>query len=116
MKILFSFLIFTVLFLGSVVTQTANATFVPGYTRDSLTGLSYDSLLTLSGVYKSNCCSSTADDGSIFINLPFTFNYNGINYSRVTVSTNGWIAMDSSTSTTFTPNLFSNTTVRLSML
>jgi len=111
MKNYFSFLVILSLFAGSFVTQTANATFVPGYTRDSLTGLSYDSLLTLSGATKVTAVQSgTADDGSIFINLPFTFNYNGINYSRVTVSTNGWIAMDSSTSTTFTPNLFSNTT------
>ena len=108
MKIFFSFLIISALFSGSIVTQTANATFLPGYTRDSLTGLTYDSLTT--GTIVNAVQSGTADDGNIYINLPFSFNYNGVNYSRVTVCTNGWVAMDSITSTSFTAaNLFTST-------
>lgn len=33
------------------------------------------------------------------ISLPFTFNYYGVDYSSVTISTNGWIAMGPSTTT-----------------
>ncbi len=117
MKKVVQFSIFVVLFLSFVMNKETSATFDPGYTRDSLTGLVYDSLLTLSGATKVTAVQSgSADDGSMFINLPFTFQYNGTNYTRVTVSTNGWIAMDSITSTQFTPNLFTTTAAPLNVI
>ncbi len=37
--------------------------------------------------------TSDEDDGSVVVNLPFTFRYYGQNYHRITVCSNGWIAM-----------------------
>ena len=108
MKKFFSFFVISIMLGCSFLTLTANATFLPGYTRDSLTGLTYDSLTT--GTIVNAVQSGTADDGNIYINLPFTFNYNGVNYSRVTACTNGWVGMDSNTSTSFSAgNLFTST-------
>ncbi len=36
------------------------------------------------------------------IPLPFTFKYYGVDYDRISISSNGWLAMDSTTSTDFT--------------
>jgi hypothetical protein len=44
----------------------------------------------------------TGDDTPVTRNLPFTFRYYGSNYSQVTISPNGWLAMGSTTSTDYT--------------
>jgi hypothetical protein len=38
---------------------------------------------------------------TVVVNLPFTFRYYGIDYSRISICSNGWIAMDSTGSTDF---------------
>ncbi len=44
----------------------------------------------------------TGDDTPVTLNLPFTFRYYGNDYSQVTISPNGWLAMGSTTSTDYT--------------
>ena len=36
---------------------------------------------------------------TVVVNLPFTFRYYGVDYQRISICSNGWIAMDSTTST-----------------
>jgi hypothetical protein len=38
---------------------------------------------------------------TVVVGLPFTFQYYGVDYDRVSISSNGWIAMDSTGSTDF---------------
>ncbi len=38
---------------------------------------------------------------TVVIDLPFTFTYYGIDYDRISISSNGWIAMDSTESTDY---------------
>lgn len=108
MKKLFSFFIVFVFLIAAFTIEKANATLNPGFTRDSLTGLSYDTLTT--GTKVTTVQSGSVDDGNIYVTLPFTFSYNGGNYTRITVCTNGWVAFDSITSASFTSaNLFTST-------
>jgi hypothetical protein len=39
------------------------------------------------------------DDQTVQVTLPFTFRYYGVNYTQISVCSNGWIAMGSQTST-----------------
>lgn len=43
----------------------------------------------------------TSDDQTVQVNLPFTFTYYGQNYTTISVCTNGWIAMGTTTSTDY---------------
>jgi hypothetical protein len=73
---------------GTPITQVA------GYGRVVLTGLTYANLI--GGTVISTDAGLTAgnsDDGYAHVTLPFTFNYNGTDFTQVTFSTNGWIAM-----------------------
>ena len=42
------------------------------------------------------------DDEYVLVSLPFSFPYYGINYTQVTISSNGWVAMGSQTSSYLT--------------
>jgi hypothetical protein len=42
-----------------------------------------------------------SDDQTMTVALPFTFKYYGVNYTQVSVCTNGWIALGSSTWTSY---------------
>ncbi len=67
---------------------------VAGYSRDILTGLTYSNL-TGGTVISADAglTSGNSDDGYAHVTLPFSFNYNGTDFTQVTFSTNGWIAM-----------------------
>ncbi len=73
---------------GTPITQVA------GYSRTVLTGGTYTNL-TGGTVISSDAglTSGNSDDGYAHVTLPFTFTYNGSNFTQVTFSTNGWIAM-----------------------
>jgi hypothetical protein len=45
---------------------------------------------------------------TVVIDLPFTFTYYGIDYDRISISPNGWIAMDSTDETGFANNSIPN--------
>ncbi len=40
-----------------------------------------------------------ATNQTVVVNLPFTFKYYGVNYSKLSISSNGWVALDSTNST-----------------
>lgn len=108
MKKIISFFVLLAFFAGWNI-QTANATFTPGYTFTSLSGLTYDTLTT--GTKVTTVTTGTADDGSFVITLPWSFKYNGGTFTQVTACTNGWLAMGSNTLTTISGTaLFSSTT------
>ena len=89
------------LFLSSLSNaQVSNYTYTTGTgTYTQLTGAG----ITL----ENSADNGDNDDGYILIDLPFTFNYNSINYTQVTAGTNGWLAMGNSNATSFTAgNLF----------
>ncbi|MCD4697448.1 MAG: immune inhibitor A, partial [Bacteroidales bacterium] len=48
--------------------------------------------------------TASGDDGAENISLPFTFNYDGANYTTARISTNGWLEMGQ----TYTGNGYSN--------
>jgi len=47
----------------------------------------------------------TGDDATMTVSIPFTFTYNGTGYTQVSICTNGWVALGSTTSTTYTNDL-----------
>jgi PKD repeat protein len=52
----------------------------------------------------------SGDDGVMDIPVGFTFNYNGIDYTELRMCTNGWLAFDAGTSSSYTNiNLFTST-------
>jgi hypothetical protein len=65
--------------------------------------------------------TKNADDGTVLVNLPFSFNYNGSNFTQVTFCTNGWIALGDQTmsvtaSQSRTPGNLFNTTIPNNLL
>jgi hypothetical protein len=50
----------------------------------------------------------TADDQTVQVNLPFTFRYYGQDFTQISVCTNGWIAMGSTTSTDYSNTAIPN--------
>ena len=51
-----------------------------------------------------NLSISTEDDRALTISLPFTFKFYGIDYNQITICTNGWIAMGSTSETDWNNN------------
>jgi len=49
------------------------------------------------------------DDQTQTVNLPFTFKYYGVNYTQVSICSNGWLALGSETSTNWTNTGIPNT-------
>jgi len=47
----------------------------------------------------------TGDDATMTVSIPFTFTYNATGYTQVSICTNGWVALGSTTSTTYTNDL-----------
>ncbi len=43
----------------------------------------------------------TQDDQTLYVNLPFVFTYYGVNYSEISICSNGWIACGHSSSTAY---------------
>ena len=41
------------------------------------------------------------DDQTVQVNLPFTFKYYGVNYTQISICSNGWLAFGSTTSTSY---------------
>lgn len=98
--LLLNFLFFS--FLIPTVAQVSNYSYSTGTgTYTQLTGGGITVTNTVTG--------GNTDDGYILINLPFTFTYNGNNYTQVTAGTNGWLAMGNSTATSWTANDLFNT-------
>lgn len=48
------------------------------------------------------------DDATIQATIPFSFTYNGTGFTTVSICTNGWIAMGTTTATTYTNNMCSS--------
>ena len=91
--------------LGNSTTLTASATPV-GYTVTAIAngsaGLPGSNMLADNGVASTPLTVGTLDDGRWEnISLPFTFTFYGNTFNAVTVSTNGWVGLGS-TSTTST--------------
>ncbi|HJY64806.1 MAG TPA: T9SS type A sorting domain-containing protein [Ignavibacteria bacterium] len=87
--IFFLVFIFAVLFINeSVLAQLP--TFSCGTT-------SYSSITGSAG--------PTGDDETITVNMPFSFTYIGSSYSQVSICSNGWIAMGSTSSNSYEHNL-----------
>jgi len=49
------------------------------------------------------------DDQTSTVTLPFTFQYYGVNYTQVSICSNGWLALGSTTSTDYTNSGIPNT-------
>lgn len=49
-----------------------------------------------------------ADNQTVTVNLPFTFTFYGVNYTQVSVNSNGWIAMGSQTDADWTNSSIPN--------
>ncbi|MBL7890635.1 MAG: T9SS type A sorting domain-containing protein [Bacteroidia bacterium] len=98
MKISIAFML--VFFSMSFVSLNAQIT---AYSRTVLTGLTYtDMTLATAG--------PTGDDATLNLTLPFTFTYDGVGYTTLSVCTNGWVSFAAAGSTSFTAgNLFTNT-------
>jgi hypothetical protein len=84
MKIFILFFIF--IFTNSIVAQ-----YYLGYTVQNATlNTTYNELTD------AIVSSATGDDGAENINLPFTINYMGVNYSTARISVNGWLELGQS--------------------
>ena len=46
---------------------------------------------------------------TVIVDLPFTFKYYGVDYNRISICSNGWIAMDSTASTVYANSPIPNT-------
>jgi PKD repeat protein len=96
----------TVKFTGSnpsVVTKVSMTTNIAAYVRSLLA----KSMTALSGP----TTGPTGDNGYADVPLGFTFNYLGTTYTQVRLTTNGWISMNlSGTTSGSNANLFSGTT------
>jgi hypothetical protein len=90
-----AFIFFNVLVANTAKGQLSN------YIRSVLSGQVYTNIsnatIINSNAGLSTGMSNNADDGVVLINLPFSFTYNGNNYTQVTMCTNGWIAMGNAT-------------------
>jgi hypothetical protein len=84
MKIFFLF--FIIVFTNSIVAQ-----YYLGYAVQNSTLYATYTELTDATV-----SSATGDDGAENINLPFTINYMGVNYSTARISVNGWLELGQS--------------------
>ncbi len=56
--------------------------------------------------------TATGDDGGQNLTLPFTFRYDGVNYTTARVSTNGWLEMGNSYSSSGYSNDLASTSVK----
>ncbi|RYD95408.1 MAG: fibronectin type III domain-containing protein, partial [Sphingobacteriales bacterium] len=88
------FLLLTVMFLGAL---NSNAQ-VNTYQWSALTGLTYTELtggtvINTDAQLSTGTIGASADDGAVLITLPFTFTFNGVGYTQVTMCTNGWVGM-----------------------
>lgn len=73
---------------------------ITAYVRTALTGQAYSQVngtIINTNAQLSPGMSGNQDDGSVLVNLPFTFTYNGNNFTQVTFCTNGWIGMGNQT-------------------
>lgn len=73
---------------------------ITAYVRTPLTGQAYSPIsgtIINTDAQLSPGMSGNQDDGSVLVNLPFTFTYNGNNFTQVTFCTNGWIGMGNQT-------------------
>lgn len=98
---LFSLTRILFLFVALAVSSRLSAQ-ITAYTRTALTGQTYTQVLGTvinTNAQLSPGMSGNQDDGSVLVNLPFTFTYNGNNFTQVTFCTNGWIGMGNQTTT-----------------
>ena len=79
-----------------------------GYTYATATG---QSLVTMSSpTTATTVANGSLDDGNNILTLPFTFTFNGVSYTQITVITNGYLIFGTSASSTaVTVALFSGT-------
>ncbi len=77
---------------------------VSGYTFTSSAGAYVEIVGTVS--------TATGDDGGQNITLPFTFNYDGVNYTTGRISTNGWLEMGQSYTSSGYSNSMASTTIK----
>src|SRR5438552_17073358 len=53
----------------------------------------------------------TGDDQTITVQIPFTFNFSGTNYSQASICSNGWIGLGATTFTGSTPDVCTSNTL-----
>lgn len=91
-------MLFLLLTLTLIQTLSAQIT---AYVRTPLTGQTYSqitgTIINTDAQLTPGSMSVNQDDGSVLVNLPFTFTYNGNNFTQVTFCTNGWIGMGNQT-------------------
>lgn len=63
--------------------------------------------ISTNGTQITTWTSGTADDGSVIVPLPFTFNYYGTDYTQFKICTNGWGGFDVASTT----NAYDNTAI-----
>jgi PKD repeat protein len=96
----------TILFNGTSpanVSTYVTTTNITSYTRSTFTS----GMMALSGA----SAGPTGDNGHQVVPIGFSFNYIGTNYTQARLSTNGWISMnESGTTSSANANLFTSTT------
>lgn len=102
--------------LAIFLLTTGSAAQVP-YSVTPVSGMSYSSISNGTVINSTGQLSPgqtrNADDGTVLVNLPFSFSYCGKTFSQATFCTNGWLALGnysnlSPTMTRTGANLFSN--------
>lgn len=102
----FSLLVLLLLFLpvtargGSLASDISAPMLAP----DTASGYTFSYTTTTYTEITGTTSTATGDDGAENLTLPFTFRYDGVNYTTARVSTNGWLEMG----TSFTGSGFSN--------
>jgi hypothetical protein len=71
---------------GTASITVSNSSNITSYSRTTFT----KGMTPLSGA----TTGPTGDDGNSVVNIGFTFNYLGVNYTQARISTNGWIALN----------------------
>jgi len=104
---LFSLTRILFLFAALTASNTLSAQ-ITAYTRTVLNGQAYTpvtgTVINTNAQLTPGSMSVNQDDGSVLVNLPFTFTYNGNNFTQVTFCTNGWIGMGNQTLTVSAAN------------
>ncbi len=71
---------------GTATITVNNSSNITNYARTTFT----KGMTPLSGA----TTGPTGDDGTAVVNIGFTFNYLGVNYTQARINTNGWIALN----------------------
>lgn len=58
----------------------------------------------------------TQDDQTLYVTLPFVFTYYGVNYTEISICSNGWIACGHSSSTAYSNTAIPNPTGPIAMI